>query len=87
LAAELLASLGCVFGLGDMARSLDKVRNHDFGVFPIEEIALAEDLEQKLLLYPRPPQKAWNHAARTARTAGPLPNAMASPKASRESPR
>src|SRR5215472_6133707 len=54
-----------------MARLLDKVRNHDLGVFAIEEIALAEDLEQKLLLYPRPPQKARNHGGKDGKDSRP----------------
>src|SRR5215831_12950052 len=42
LVAELLGSVGSVSRPGDMARSLVKLRNHDFGAFPMEEMALTE---------------------------------------------
>ena len=42
MVAELLGSVGCVSRPGDMARPLVKLRNHDFGAFPMEEVALTE---------------------------------------------
>src|SRR5262249_56716266 len=42
LVAELLGSVGCVSRPGDMARSLVKLRNHDFGAFPMQEMTLTE---------------------------------------------
>src|SRR5262249_40016344 len=43
LVAEPLGSVGCVSWSGDM-RALVKLRNYDFGAFPMEEMALTETL-------------------------------------------